>query len=51
VRSEKIGRVRTCRIDPNAISAAERWLNDRRRQWEQRFDRLGHFLDETKDQD
>src|ERR1700704_3369243 len=44
VCSEKVGRVRTCRIDPNAITAAERWLNDRRQQWEQRFDRLGAFL-------
>ena len=44
VLSEKVGRVRTCRIDPNAISAAERWLNQRRQQWEQRFDRLGAFL-------
>ena len=44
VTSEKVGRVRTCRIDPNAISAAERWLNERRQQWEQRFDRLGAFL-------
>lgn len=44
VRSEKVGRVRTCRIDPNAITTAERWLNERRQQWEQRFDRLGAFL-------
>ncbi|MBS0384153.1 MAG: helix-turn-helix transcriptional regulator [Proteobacteria bacterium] len=52
VRSEKIGRVRTCRIDPNAITAAEHWLNERRRQWEQRFDRLDAFLtqqDETQE--
>ena len=44
VRSEKVGRVRTCRIDPSAITTAERWLNERRQQWEQRFDRLGAFL-------
>jgi DNA-binding transcriptional ArsR family regulator len=44
VRSEKVGRVRTCRIDPSAITSAERWLNERRQQWEQRFDRLGAFL-------
>ena len=52
VTSEKVGRVRTCRIDPNAITAAERWLNERRQQWEQRFDRLGAFLaqqDEPKE--
>src|SRR5437016_14334687 len=47
VRSEKVGRVRTCRIDPNAISTAERRLNERRQQWEQRFDPLGAFLGPT----
>ena len=49
VTSEKVGRVRTCRIDPNAISAAERWLSERRQQWEQRFDRLGAFLAQSDD--
>ena len=47
VRSQKVGRVRTCRIDPSAITAAERWLNERRQQWERRFDRLGAFLAQT----
>jgi len=49
VLSEKVGRVRTCRIDPNAISTAERWLNERRQQWEQRLDRLGVFLAQQDD--
>jgi len=49
VRSEKVGRVRTCRIDPSAITTAERWLNERRQQWEQRFDRLGAFLTQQDD--
>lgn len=31
VISEKIGRVRTCRIEPQALGAAERWINERRR--------------------
>lgn len=48
VRSEKVGRVRTCRVEPTALSAAERWLNDRRRSVERSLDRLGAFLDETK---
>lgn len=46
VRSEKIGRVRTCRIDPKTLSAVERWATDRRKQWERRLDRLGEYLDE-----
>jgi DNA-binding transcriptional ArsR family regulator len=44
VRSEKSGRVRTCRIEPEALSLAERWINDRRTEWENRLDRLGDYL-------
>src|SRR5436190_1450678 len=44
VRSEKIGRVRTCRIEPQALSPAERWINQRRAGWERRLDRLGEYL-------
>lgn len=44
VRSEKVGRVRTCRIEPAALSLAERWINERRTAWERRLDRLGAFL-------
>jgi DNA-binding transcriptional ArsR family regulator len=51
VRSQKIGRTRTCRIDPNVLCAAERWLTARREEWERRLDRLGTFLDATKDPD
>jgi len=44
VRSHKVGRVRTCEIEPLALSAAERWIRDRRATWEARLDRLGEFL-------
>jgi DNA-binding transcriptional ArsR family regulator len=50
VRSEKAGRVRTCRIEPAALRAAEDWIARRRARWERRFDLLGEFLDETEDQ-
>ncbi|MGD9816056.1 MAG: ArsR/SmtB family transcription factor [Hyphomonadaceae bacterium] len=49
VVSEKVGRSRTCRIEPKALSQAERWIAERRALWERRLDRLGQFLDETKD--
>ena len=49
VRSEKIGRVRTCRIEPKALQQAERWMAARRASWEQRLDRLGEFLNEQDD--
>jgi DNA-binding transcriptional ArsR family regulator len=44
VRSEKVGRVRTCSIDPHALSQVEQWINARRVEWEQRLDRLGDYL-------
>jgi DNA-binding transcriptional ArsR family regulator len=45
VKTEKVGRVRTCTIDAGALSMAEQWINDRRIGWEKRLDRLGAFLD------
>jgi DNA-binding transcriptional ArsR family regulator len=48
IRSEKIGRTRTCRIDPDMLSEAERWLNARRNEWENRLDRLGTYLETLK---
>ena len=39
VRSEKIGRVRTCRIEPKALGMAEQWISQRRSEWERHFDR------------
>jgi DNA-binding transcriptional ArsR family regulator len=44
VRSEKIGRVRTCRIEPKALRTAEQWIAARRSLWERRLDRLGEYL-------
>jgi DNA-binding transcriptional ArsR family regulator len=46
VRSEKTGRVRTCRIDPAALKSAEDWIGARRAQWERRLDRLAEYLAE-----
>jgi DNA-binding transcriptional ArsR family regulator len=44
VRSQKLGRVRTCAIEPMALSQAEVWINARRTEWEHRLDRLGGYL-------
>ena len=49
VRSEKVGRVRTCRIEPAALGTAERWIAERRTLWEHRLDRLGDLLAEDAD--
>ncbi len=45
IRSSKVGRVRTCRIDAAALSEAERWINARRVEWTRRLDRLGDYLE------
>jgi DNA-binding transcriptional ArsR family regulator len=50
VRSEKTGRVRTCRIEPKALSKAEQWFAGRRASWERNLDRLGAFLAEEDEQ-
>src|SRR5258708_3494530 len=46
VQTEKVGRVRTCSIEPAGLSVAAQWIGDRRSIWERRFDRLGDFLSE-----
>ena len=50
VRTEKLGRVRTCQLEPQALRNAEKWINDRRMLWERRLDRLGEFLAEQSDE-
>jgi DNA-binding transcriptional ArsR family regulator len=47
VRSEKVGRVRTCSIQAPVLSQAEQWINARRIGWERSLDRLAAYLDET----
>jgi DNA-binding transcriptional ArsR family regulator len=44
VRSQKVGRVRTCHLEPKALRTTEHWIADRRTTWEQRLDRLGDYL-------
>jgi DNA-binding transcriptional ArsR family regulator len=44
VSTEKKGRVRTARLEGNAIAEAEQWLTDRRTEWEAQADRLENFL-------
>jgi DNA-binding transcriptional ArsR family regulator len=46
--SEKTGRVRTCRIEPQALSLAEQWITARRAEWARRLDRLGDYLKELQ---
>lgn len=50
VTSQKVGRVRTCQLQPGALSRAEQWINSQRLAWEKRLDRLADYLNETKDE-
>jgi len=49
VRSEKTGRVRTCRIQSAVLRTAETWIARRRAGWERRLDRLGDYLATLQD--
>lgn len=44
ITSEKVGRVRTCRLQPTTLRTAECWIGNRRAAWEHHLDRLGEFL-------
>ena len=44
VKTEKIGRVRSCSVESKALRSVEHWISARRSTWEQRFDRLGAYL-------
>src|SRR3954447_18736833 len=47
VRSEKVGRVRTCRIEPGPMHTLEQWIVEHRATWERHFDRLSDVLDDA----
>ena len=46
VHSEKLGRVRTFRIAPDAFADVERWVAQRKQTWNIKFDRLDQLLKE-----
>jgi DNA-binding transcriptional ArsR family regulator len=47
VRSQKVGRTRTCAINSAALRTAESWIAERRTLVERRLDRLGEYLADT----
>jgi DNA-binding transcriptional ArsR family regulator len=49
VHTEKVGRVRTCRLETTGFSVLEQWIENRRSTWERRLDRLGDLLAEADD--
>ncbi len=48
VRTEKVGRVRTCQLEPAGLQLAADWIAERRSLWERRLDRLGELLAEDE---
>jgi len=51
ITTQKVGRVRTCSMAPEALGAAERWIRERRAIWENRFDRLEDYLKDLQAQE
>ena len=51
VRSEKKGRVRTCRLETKPLAQAERWIAEQRALWEGQLDRLETYLETLKDKE
>jgi DNA-binding transcriptional ArsR family regulator len=44
IRSAKVGRVRTCEMQPAALDAAQTWLAEQRALWESRLDRMDDYI-------
>jgi DNA-binding transcriptional ArsR family regulator len=49
VSSEKVGRVRTCRLEPEPMRSVERWIERHRTEWESRLDRLGDVVNNLEE--
>jgi DNA-binding transcriptional ArsR family regulator len=51
VRSEKVGRTRTCTLDTAALTQVEAWIAERRRFWSEQYDQLEAYLGRTAPQE
>jgi len=48
VATEKVGRVRTCRLGASQLDAEKAWLDGYRQLWASRFDELDEVIEELK---
>jgi DNA-binding transcriptional ArsR family regulator len=48
ISSEKIGRVRTCKVEPQALQATEAWIHQHIAAWEKRLDRMEAHIERMK---
>jgi DNA-binding transcriptional ArsR family regulator len=51
IRSDKLGRVRTCELQPRVLGDAEQWLAEQRETWEARSDRMARFVEQLHQED
>ena len=51
VTTEKVGRVRTCRLGPRRLDAETAWIERHRQLWDARFDELDELIEELKDKE
>lgn len=51
IRSEKVGRVRTCKLVPKTLAQAQGWLAEQRAVWEARSDRMAAFVETLHQED
>jgi DNA-binding transcriptional ArsR family regulator len=51
IRSDKVGRVRTCALRPKALSQAEQWMAGQRAMWEARTDRMASLVEKRHQED
>jgi DNA-binding transcriptional ArsR family regulator len=50
VKTEKVGRVRSCRVEPGGFRLLEQWVREHRLSWENKLERLGEILAEEDEQ-
>lgn len=48
VTTEKVGRVRTCKLGPRTLEAEAEWLENYRKLWDERFDALNDVVQKLK---
>ena len=48
VTTEKVGRVRTCKLGPRRLEEETAWLEGYRQRWDSRFDELERVVEELK---
>src|SRR5436309_300060 len=48
VATEKVGRVRTCKLGPRRLAEETTWIEEYRQLWASRFDELDKVIEELK---